>query len=78
MQHSHRLDVELDPTSGANKAYSWSRVDRKALSIDEGPHERQDRDAFKLDGSEGDGMTEHEGRLFLLPDWMARYLQFLK
>jgi hypothetical protein len=77
MQNSHRLDVELDPTPHAKNA-GWSRVDRKALPIDERAHVRQDRDAFKLDGEEGNGWTEHEGTFFLLPYWMARHHGFLK
>ena len=77
MQNSHRLDVELDPTPHAKNS-GWSRVDRKALPIDERAHVRQDRDAFKLDGEEGNGWTEHEGTFFLLPYWMARHHGFLK
>ena len=53
-------------------------MDRKALPIDERAHVRQDRDAFKLDGEEGNGWTEHEGTFFLLPYWMARHHGFLK
>ena len=78
MENSHRLDVELDPTPLAGNNHGWSKVDRKALPIDERAHVRQDRDAFVLDGAEGDGWTEHEGTFFLLPYWMARYHGFIK
>lgn len=78
MQNSHRLDVEMDPTPLAGDNHGWSRVDRKALPIDERAHVRQDRDAFVLDNDEGKGWTEHEGTFFLLPYWMARYHGFVK
>lgn len=77
MENSHRLDVETDPTPLSENA-GWSRVDRKALPIDERAHVRQDRDAFVLDNAEGEGWTEHEGTFFLLPYWMARYHGFVK
>lgn len=78
MENSHRLDVELDPTPLAGNNAGWSRVDRRALPIDERAHVRQDRDAYKLDNTEGNGWTEHEGTFYLLPYWMARYQGFLK
>ncbi len=78
MENTHRLDVEMDPTPQAGDNHGWSRVDHRALPIDERAHVRQDRDAFKLNGAEGDGWTEHEGTFYLLPYWMARYHGFLK
>lgn len=73
MQNTHRLDVQLDPTPGQEPAYGWSRVDGKALPIEERSHVRQDRDAFALDASEDDGWAEHEGTFYLLPYYMAGY-----
>jgi len=73
MENSHRLDVEFDPMPGQDRTVGWSRVDRKALPIEERAHVRHDRDAMKLDAVEGDGWDEHEGTFFLLPYYMARY-----
>jgi len=73
MQNSHRLDVEFDPMPGQDRTVGWSKVDRKALPIEERAHVRHDRDAMKIDAVEGDGWDEHEGSFFLLPYFMARY-----
>ncbi|MFO7974163.1 MAG: hypothetical protein R6V12_05970 [Candidatus Hydrogenedentota bacterium] len=73
MENSHRLDVQLDPTPGQAPGYGWSRVDTKALPIEERSHVRQDRDGFALDASEDDGWAEHEGTFYLLPYYLARY-----
>jgi len=78
IENSHRLDVELDNTPGQDAAYGWSRVNGKALPIEERCHVRQDRDAFALDATEGDGWSVHEGTFYLLPYWMGRYHGFLK
>ncbi|MEA3366389.1 MAG: hypothetical protein U9Q79_12180, partial [Candidatus Hydrogenedentes bacterium] len=78
MENSHRLDVQLDPTPGQEPGYGWSRVDGKALPIEERSHVRQDRDAFALDASEDDGWAEHEGTFYLLPYYMARYHGLLR
>jgi hypothetical protein len=78
MENSHRLDIELDNTPGQQPAYGWSRIDGKALPIEERSHVRQDRDAFALDATEGDGWSVHEGTFYLLPYWMGRYHGFLK
>ncbi len=75
MNNSHRLDIVLDNTPGQEPHYGWSRVDGKALPIDERGHVRQDRDAFVLDQSEGNGWDEHEGTFFLLPYYLGRYHQ---
>ena len=78
MENSHRLDIELDNTPGQRPAYGWSRIDGKALPVEERSHVRQDRDAFALDAAEGDGWSVHEGTFYLLPYWMGRYHGFLK
>ncbi len=78
MNNTHRLDIQLDPTPGQQPVYGWSRVDGKALPIEERSHVRQDRDAFRLDASEDDGWAEHEGTFYLLPYYMARYHGFLE
>ena len=49
------------------------RVDGKALPIDERCHVRLDRDGFVISSTEGDGYTEQEGSIYLLPYYMARY-----
>jgi hypothetical protein len=78
MENSHRLDVQLDPTPGSPPAHGWSRVDGKALPVEERSHVRQDRDGFALDASEDNGWAEHEGTFYLLPYYMARYHGFLE
>lgn len=80
MENTHRLDIELDPMVGQEPDMGWSRVDRKALPIDERGHVRIDRDAFALDYLEGgrEGTSEHEGTFYLLPYWLGRYHGFLK
>jgi sugar lactone lactonase YvrE len=78
MKNSHRLDVELDPTPTQERDVGWSKVDRKALPIEERSHVRQDRDGFKLDAKEDDGWSEHEGTFYLLPYYMGRYHGFIE
>ena len=51
----------------------WSAVDGKALPIDERCHVRLDRDGFVIDSSEGNGYSENEGTIYLLPYYMARF-----
>ncbi|MBK8946242.1 MAG: hypothetical protein IPM32_13375 [Ignavibacteriae bacterium] len=51
----------------------WSVVDGKALPIDERCHVRLDRDGFVIDSNEGNGFTENEGTIYLLPYYMARF-----
>jgi hypothetical protein len=53
-------------------------VDGKALPIDERCHVRLDRDGFVLDATEGSGYSEHEGTIYLLPYYMARYHGLIK
>lgn len=65
------IDVDKLPKMG------W-HYDTKALPIDERCHVRLDRDAFVLDAIEGDGYTEHEGTMYLLPYYMARYHGLIK
>ena len=48
-------------------------VNGSALPIDERCHVRLDRDGFALDATEGNGYSEHEGTIYLLPYYMARY-----
>lgn len=79
--NSHRLDFESDPMPLADSSTGWSRVDRKAFPIDERCHVRLDRSCFDVDlteGGEGSGYTLHEGSLFLLPYYTARYLRFIE
>jgi hypothetical protein len=78
MENSHRLDVELDPSPGQEEGIGWSRLTRKALPISERAHVRQDRDGFAIDSVEGDGWSEHEGTLYLLPYYMALYHGFIE
>ncbi len=78
MENTHRLDIMLDPQPGQSADMGWSRVTGKAISIAERSHVRQDRDAFKLNASEGDGSSEHEGTFFLLPYYMGRYYGFVE
>ncbi|MFZ1291020.1 MAG: two-component regulator propeller domain-containing protein [Melioribacteraceae bacterium] len=56
-----------------NLKIGWSVVDSKALPIDERCHVRLDRDGFVIDSNEGNGYTENEGTIYLLPYYMARY-----
>lgn len=65
------IDVDKLPKMG------W-HYDTRALPIDERCHVRLDRDAFVLDAIEGDGYTEHEGTMYLLPYYMARYHGLIK
>ena len=53
-------------------------VDGKALPIDERCHVRLDRDGFALDATEGNGYSENEGTIYLLPYYMARYYKLIK
>ncbi|MCC6490223.1 MAG: hypothetical protein IT364_22250 [Candidatus Hydrogenedentes bacterium] len=78
MKNSHRLDVEIDPTPTQAPDVGWSKVDHKALPIEERSHVRQDRDGFKLDAKEDDGWSEHEGTFYLLPYYMGRYHGFIE
>jgi len=78
MNNSHRLDVELDPTPGQEPGVGWSRLDKKAIPVEERSHVRQDRDGFKLDASEDDGNAEHEGTFYLLPYYMALHHGFIE
>lgn len=55
----------------------WSR-NGKALPIDERCHVRLDRDGFVISSTEGDGYTEQEGSIYLLPYYMARYHGIIK
>jgi hypothetical protein len=55
-----------------------SKIDRKALPIEERSHVRQDRDGYKLDAKEDDGWSEHEGTFYLLPYYMGRYHGFIE
>ncbi len=53
-------------------------VDGKALPIDERCHVRLDRDGFVLETTEGNGYSENEGTIFLLPYYMACYYGFIE
>jgi len=53
-------------------------IDGKALRIDERCHVRLDRDGFALDATEGNGYSEQEGSIYLLPYYMARYHELIK
>ncbi|MCB9218290.1 MAG: hypothetical protein H6610_02375 [Ignavibacteriales bacterium] len=61
-----------------NLKVGWSVVDSKALPIDERCHVRLDRDGFVIDSNEGNGYTENEGTIYLLPYYMARYHGLIK
>ena len=76
MTNSVRLDIIHDTTPGQDTSYGWSKATLKALPIEERGHVRQDR-ASDLDSSEGDGWSEHEGTLYLLPYYMALYHKFI-
>ena len=78
MNNSHRPDVHLDTTPGQEPGFGWSKLDTKAIPIEERSHVRQDRDSFKIDSSEDDGYAEHEGTFYLLPYYMARYHGFIE
>lgn len=81
MDNSFRYDIELDPTPGAEPGMGWSRVDGKAIPMDERCHVRQDRSGFALDfleGPEGSGLSEHEGTLYLAPYYLGRYYGFIQ
>ena len=56
----------------------WHVTDNKALPIDERCHVRLDRDAFIIDSTEGNGYTENEGTIYLLPYYMALYHGLIK
>lgn len=73
MPNSHRLDVVLDNTPGQEPGFGWSRVDGKAIPIEERAHVRQDRAPLQIDNVEGDGWTVHEGTIYLLPYYLGRY-----
>lgn len=53
-------------------------IDGKALPIDERCHVRLDRDGFVIASTEGSGYSEHEGTIYLLPYYMARYYGLIK
>ena len=55
----------------------WS-INGKALPIDERCHIRLDRDGFVISSTEGNGYTEQEGSIYLLPYYMARYHGIIK
>ena len=69
--NTFELSVEHMQKSG------W-HVDGKALPIDERCHVRLDRDGFALDATEGSGYSEHEGTIYLLPYYMARFHGVIK
>jgi hypothetical protein len=80
-KNSHRLDVQHDPTPTQKYEYGWSKVDGKALPYSERGHVRLDRDCFDIDleeGGEGSGMSLHEGTIFLLPYYIARFYGFIE
>jgi len=53
-------------------------IDGKALPIDERCHVRLDRDGFVISSTEGNGYTESEGSIYLLPYYMARFHGLIK
>jgi len=69
--NTFELSVEHKQKTG------W-HVDGKALPIDERCHVRLDRDGFVLDATEGSGYSEHEGTIYLLPYYMARFHGLIK
>jgi len=74
MKNSHRLDVATDIRPGYEmENMGWSKVDGKALPIEERYQCRLDRTALVLDKAEGSGWSEHEGTFYLLPYYIARY-----
>ena len=77
IQNTHRLDVVLDPTPGQVATIGWS-VTGYPLPINERSHVRLDRSSVALDTVEGAGHDEHEGTIFLLPYYMARYHGFIR
>jgi hypothetical protein len=78
MDNTHRLDVIFDPTPGQRPGIGW-HYDGYAVPIDERGHVRQDRDGFALRFQEVLGLnSEHEGTLFLLPYYMARYYNLVR
>jgi hypothetical protein len=71
-QNPERPDNTFELASEHTRKMGW-HVDGKALPIDERCHVRLDRNGFVLDATEGSGYSEHEGTIYLLPYYMARY-----
>ncbi|MEN8193995.1 MAG: two-component regulator propeller domain-containing protein [Bacteroidota bacterium] len=72
-----RTDNTFELAAEHKGKLGW-RVDGKALSIDERCHVRLDRDGFVISSTEGNGYTEQEGTIYLLPYYMARYHGIIK
>ena len=51
----------------------WHATDNKSLPVDERCYVRLDRDGMIIDSNEGDGYTENEGTIYLLPYYLLRY-----
>ncbi len=71
-ENPERPDNTFEMASEQLQKMGW-HFDNKALPIDERCHVRLDRDGFVLDATEGSGYSEHEGTVYLLPYYMARY-----
>jgi len=76
-ENPERPDNTFELSDEQKQKTGW-HVDGKALPIDERCHVRLDRDGFVLDATEGSGYSEHEGTMYLLPYYMARYHGFIK
>ncbi|GAB3257734.1 hypothetical protein GCM10027347_20460 [Larkinella harenae] len=67
--NSHRKDIEFVPDNFRGQ------TTKTVLPPDERPELKHNRNLFKLDRKEGNGMSElSAGDSFLLPYWMGRYL----
>jgi hypothetical protein len=76
-ENPERPDNTFEHALEHKQKTGW-HVDGKALPIDERCHVRLDRDGFVLDATEGSGYSEHEGSIYLLPYYMARYHGLIK
>lgn len=72
-----RTDNTFEHAAEHKGKMGW-HVDGKALPIDERCHVRLDRDGFAIDSKEGNGYSEMEGTIYLLPYYMARYQGIIK
>ncbi|KAA3618919.1 MAG: hypothetical protein DWQ05_06005 [Calditrichaeota bacterium] len=71
-ENPERPDNVFEKAQEHQLKVGW-HVSGSALPIDERCHVRLDRDGFALDAKEGSGYSEHEGTIYLLPYYMARY-----
>jgi hypothetical protein len=71
VSNSHRKDLEFLPENFRRQ------TTRDVLPPDERPVSKFNGNAFQLD-SQGNGLREYSGDIYLLPYWMGRYLNVIR